>query len=695
MNYFTSFTDWILAPLKDYNINFATINIDQAIDLHSDRHELSKAILDDYTAHWLGRLFDKIQQQDYLAKQDEFSLAESKSSYLLLKDLKSTHKIKNKTYDYVFTFISDKEKFENSMFFQEVKKACISDNVHPNFHSAQIMEVAGRNVKFDRGESCTLVFPLDHEMEFLYNNISGNYIANLLSVQISSITNIKDKKILISFAFLKGLHKTEKKRFFRAILRSLLQVYYQTFRIIFEKITILVDSEADTRLLNSAIDDLIHLLDYNSSIIDWWDFYSKHPLNTESQNKKYMEIEYGYNRLPNTLVENTQSKIKKIVSPTGTLANEILNEVSTTDENFIKELQMIEKILDYDDSILLLGETGVGKSFLAEKIHNASNRRAVNFGQINLAAFPDTLIESELFGWEVGAHDKAKTIRIGYIEQANKSTLFIDEIGKASLSIQQKLLTFLDRKQFYRLGGKSPILVDVRLIFASNDNLRTLIKKGKLLPEFYHRIATFPITIPPLRSRPDDIKKFIKKFKNEYEQKFKWKIDLSEDIFDFLKSQPWYGNMRELKTAIQLMVLLNSINERSIKLADLEEILQRIDSENSDSGISSIESLERALLEFFKKWLNNKDEIQEEVVKIYKRFGMKGPSDNQRSFLRSLIIPMLAKIFQENKDYLGLDQRDASKSIGISWSGTKDNSTLVEKLNLYPVVEKFFKEGLL
>lgn len=688
MGYFTSMTDWILSPLKEYNTNFATLNIDQAIDLLSDQRELSKSILDDYTTHWLGRLFDKIQQQNSLSKQDEITQSDNKTSYRFIKNLSSSYKIENKTFNYVFTFISDKEKIEKNEFFQEVKKACISENIHPNFHSAQIMEIAGRNKEFDRGKSCTLVFPLKYEAKFSYSNISGNYLANLISVQISSIANIKDKKILISFDFLKGLPKNEKKRFFRALIRSLLQTFYQTYKINFENITILVASDTDIRLFNSAIDDLMHLLDYNSTITDWSEFYSKHPLNTESQNKTYMEREYGYNQIPDPSVGN------QVTSDDTGLTNIVLKEISTSDQAFIDELLIVEKVIDVDDdnNILLLGETGVGKSFLAEKIHKASNRSALKMGVINCSAIPETLIEGELFGWEKGAHQGADEIRYGYIEQANDSTLFIDEIGKAPLSVQQKLLIFLDKKYFHRLGGKAPIKVNVRLIFASNDNLGDLIKQRKFLLEFYYRIANFSITIPPLRKRPSDIEKFIILFKNNFEEKYKWKVTLTGDVISVLKSKPWYGNMRELKTTIQLLVVLNSIKEGSIELEDLEKVLHRVEVENTATGITDLNSLEEALLEFFKKWLNEKEKIQEEVLAIYKRFGMKGPSDNQKSFGGSIILPILAKIFQENKDYLGFDQGDASETIGISWSGTKDNSTLVQKLNLYPIVEKYFKD---
>jgi transcriptional regulator with PAS, ATPase and Fis domain len=208
-------------------------------------------------------------------------------------------------------------------------------------------------------------------------------------------------------------------------------------------------------------------------------------------------------------------------------------------------------------TILLEGENGVGKDLIAKTLHYQSKRQAEPFIAINCAAIPETLLESELFGYEKGAFTDARSQKRGLFELADKGTLFLDEIGEIPLVIQAKLLRVLEDSTFRRLGGVQDIVVDIRLIAATNKNLREAVKERAFRQDLYFRLNVIQITIPPLRDRPDDIGPMTMFFINHYNRKFKRSIQgVTPQTEQVLVNYDWPGNVRELRNAIERAMIL-------------------------------------------------------------------------------------------------------------------------------------------
>ncbi len=218
---------------------------------------------------------------------------------------------------------------------------------------------------------------------------------------------------------------------------------------------------------------------------------------------------------------------------------------------------LIEKATASNISVSLTGETGTGKEQVARAIHYSSGRRKQPFVAINVSALPETLIESELFGYEKGAFTGANTRKIGKFEIANKGTLFLDEISDMDLNIQTKLLRVLQEREFTRVGGNSTIKTDVRIIVATNKNLSDEVQKGKIREDLYYRLLGLPIELPPLRHRGDDIVILAKYFIEEYAKENKNKVpQLTEAAIKKLLKYPYPGNVRELKAVVELASVL-------------------------------------------------------------------------------------------------------------------------------------------
>lgn len=219
--------------------------------------------------------------------------------------------------------------------------------------------------------------------------------------------------------------------------------------------------------------------------------------------------------------------------------------------------QLISSVAPTDSTVLLLGETGSGKELIARAIHYNSPRRINKFMAIDCAALPDSLLESELFGYEKGAFTGAAKMKIGKFELAHKGTLFLDEIGNISPVIQMKLLRFLEEQEFERLGGTKTIKVDVRIIAATNENLEKAIAARSFREDFYYRINVFNINIPPLRERKEDIPLLANHFLKKYREKMKKPITgISKDAMKSLMAYNWPGNVRELENVIERAVIL-------------------------------------------------------------------------------------------------------------------------------------------
>ncbi len=208
-------------------------------------------------------------------------------------------------------------------------------------------------------------------------------------------------------------------------------------------------------------------------------------------------------------------------------------------------------------TILLEGENGTGKDLMAKTLHYQSVRQAEPFIAINCAAIPETLLESELFGYEKGAFTDARSQKRGIFELADKGTLFLDEIGEIPLMLQAKLLRVLEEQSFRRLGGLKDIQLDLRVIAATNKNLREAVKEGAFRQDLYFRLNVIQIQIPALRERPEDILPLTRFFIEHYNRKFKRSIEgVSEDAARLLLMHDWPGNVRELRNAIERSMIL-------------------------------------------------------------------------------------------------------------------------------------------
>ncbi|WP_312112540.1 sigma-54 interaction domain-containing protein [Brevibacillus reuszeri] len=217
---------------------------------------------------------------------------------------------------------------------------------------------------------------------------------------------------------------------------------------------------------------------------------------------------------------------------------------------------MAEKLAQVDSSMILLGESGVGKGVLAKYIHECSPRVDKPFVHINCGAIPETLLESELFGYEKGAFTGAdKDGKAGLIEKANRGTLFLDEIGEMPLALQVKLLTVLQDKTITPVGSSVSREIDVKLITATNKNLRKMVREGKFREDLYYRIHVVPLEIPPLRERREEIPVLIHYFLNVFSQKYCLERKLSDVCYRILEEYDWPGNVRELENVVERLVV--------------------------------------------------------------------------------------------------------------------------------------------
>jgi transcriptional regulator with PAS, ATPase and Fis domain len=209
-------------------------------------------------------------------------------------------------------------------------------------------------------------------------------------------------------------------------------------------------------------------------------------------------------------------------------------------------MRLSEKVARHPAAVLIVGETGTGKEMIAHAIHNHSLRCNNPFVDVNCAAIPEHLVESELFGYEKGAFSGADSMKPGFFELAHKGTLFLDEIGDLDLKIQVKLLRVLDGIPYYRLGGSKKVTVDVRVVAATNQDLEALVRAGRFRSDLYHRLAQFKLELPALRERPEDVLGIAEQVLHQHYPD----SHFSQDAIDALLSYNWPGNVRELKNII-------------------------------------------------------------------------------------------------------------------------------------------------
>jgi len=251
---------------------------------------------------------------------------------------------------------------------------------------------------------------------------------------------------------------------------------------------------------------------------------------------------------------------------------DVLAGLISRDPEVLRVCRTVEKVASSDVTVLVLGESGTGKELIARGVHAASSRKKERFIAINCAAIPDNLLESELFGYEKGAFTGAVKTTPGKIEVANGGTLMLDEIGDLPMPLQAKLLRFLQERVIERIGGRQEIPVDVRIVCATHQDLKALIKEGRFREDLYYRLAEIVVNLPPLRERQGDAAllahAFVRRFADEYKR---GGITLREDVIRAIENHPWPGNVRELENCIKRAVIMADGNQITLDDVGLSE----------------------------------------------------------------------------------------------------------------------------
>lgn len=275
-------------------------------------------------------------------------------------------------------------------------------------------------------------------------------------------------------------------------------------------------------------------------------------------------------------------QLKELEVKTYTQTNLIAN-----DPKMLSVIERAIRVAEVDSSVLIQGESGVGKEGIANLIHQNSKRKDKRLITINCGAIPEQLLESELFGYERGAFTGANSKgKQGLFEVASGGTIFLDEIGEMPLQLQVKLLRVLQESEITRIGGHKPIQIDVRIIAATNRDLRKLVKEGKFREDLFYRLNIIPILIPPLRERKEDILPIIYHFLNDIKHKYGVSRSFTPETLDRFRNLEWPGNVRQLKNLIERICLM--INKPEISLRDIEHEM------NSEliTELTTIENLE-------------------------------------------------------------------------------------------------------
>ena len=325
-------------------------------------------------------------------------------------------------------------------------------------------------------------------------------------------------------------------------------------------------------------------------------------------------------------------------------------------------MKLAEKVARHPAAVLIVGETGSGKEMIARTIHSHSLRSSQPLVDVNCAAIPENLVESELFGYEKGAFSGADAVKPGFFEMANKGTLFLDEIGDLDLKIQVKLLRVLDGVPYYRLGGNKKVSVDVRVVAATNQHLEDLVKAGRFRSDLYHRLAQFKLEVPPLRERPEDVIGIAEHLLHQHYPESRF----SRDAVDALTSYAWPGNVRELKNVVFGAVLQAKDAQSEISASDLrfpDSVSSRRRSIPADSDLDQVEK--HAILHALEESGGNQGKAAEALgisrrtlirkLKIYREAGLEDASgslslNQQRYYRAQLELPIKTKYAGEQFD---------------------------------------------
>ncbi|TJX12879.1 PAS domain-containing protein [Tissierella creatinini] len=321
------------------------------------------------------------------------------------------------------------------------------------------------------------------------------------------------------------------------------------------------------------------------------------------------------------VVNNTRNvtdlvDLKNELTDTKELTIKYSEEIKRLREQFVKDkdfiyaskemnatVKLASRVAKYDSTVLIHGESGTGKEVLAKFIHSGSPRKDESFIKVNCAAIPKDLFESELFGYEGGAFTGAgKEGKPGMFELANEGTILLDEVGELPLPVQSKLLRVIQEREVYRVGGKNPISLDVRIIAATNRNLKQEVKDGNFREDLFFRLNVIPITIPPLRERREDIEELIIYFLEKLNRKYNKTITITKKAIEALTSHSWPGNVRELENLIEYLFIMT--NKEEIQIEDLPtKILSRQMMNFTDISKDSETPKLIYLLELYEKYI--------------------------------------------------------------------------------------------
>lgn len=312
---------------------------------------------------------------------------------------------------------------------------------------------------------------------------------------------------------------------------------------------------------------------------------------------------------------------------------------------------LIAQVANTKANVLILGESGTGKELIARLVHKESDRLHAPFIAVNCAAIPCDLLESELFGHEKGAFTGAFSMRQGRFELAAGGTIFLDEIGDMPFSMQAKLLRVLQERQFERIGGSKAIETDVRVIAATNKNLEAALKTETFREDLYYRLNVFPIEIPPLRSRKEDIPILLDYFLKQFQAREKTEIILSEEAREKLMEYAWPGNIRELINLSERLVIL--LAGKTIQPADLPEQFLKSD-----------------------ETLSMQDDVQDVEDDDNTMTILSAPSFNLKEHMTRLELKLINKALESNQWVVSR----AARELGLQ------RTTLVEKMKRYGIM---------
>ena len=292
------------------------------------------------------------------------------------------------------------------------------------------------------------------------------------------------------------------------------------------------------------------------------------------------------------LISRAMSQVRKqkhpvLNTPSGSISNYSFQSILGNSYCLQQTVSLAKKVADTNVSVLLTGETGTGKEVFAQAIHEAGSRKSKNFVAVNCSAFSKDLLESEIFGYKAGAFTGALKDKKGLFEEANNGTLFLDEIGEMAFDLQAKLLRVLETGEYIKIGDTKPTKIDVRIISATNRDLKKEIENNNFREDLYYRLSVFHIHIPPLRERREDIEELALCFVRRYAQKLNKKIDgITDNCLAALQMAEWRGNIRELKNVIERGTI---ICESSLRLEDLPIEMQNLNAKANSTSFSEFE----------------------------------------------------------------------------------------------------------